>query len=719
LTAERVVPETSSKRIGPAARTTTSTVPSQPDLVAQLAGLETLSALTVTQPLRAVDAELLVRRRPVDVSRASGGPSRGFAGRAWDQRFRLLLFAINGMNVFAAGLLIQVLLVRYAGMGHISSYIVQTVVSVQMSFLLSRFLTWRDRDVPFGRALARFNVQQLVVTGLGMAGYAGLERLEVNYIAANVAVTAVLTPVSFMSSHKWSLGERTHVRWRVTAVPWPLLAVLGVQVVLALRLIWRDTAFIDEATYLYSGSQELNHWLHGARVEDYQTFFSGSPAIYPPVGAIANAIGGLTAARFLSLIFMLGTTTLLYATTGRLFGRRAALMSAALFAVLGVTQFLSALATYDAMALFLLALSSYLLIGRRTDYDRFSTVACTIVISPAVLALANAAKYATALWDPIVVGLALCAPVIAKQTWRYGITVAIRFTAVLTLLLAVGLAIGKRKYIQGILSTTVARSSQQVGMGQSPSLVLHDAWSWVGLVVVIAATGGLLLFLTSARARFAVLGVLLGLAAVAAPLNQARIGTSTSLQKHVVFGAWFGCILAGYALARLLRYRPLIGAGAAGLLIALSSFYAGQATNFVSWPAENPAFIAGLKKLVHPGPQKYLIEGYDDIPAYYIGPSVSSIQWKEAGAYSYTDPQTGQFLRNGPALADAIRHRVFALVILNFTHATPNEPSNDLAVANAIARYGGYKIVGHLPPSSIGSHNTYTVWRVTEGRSLQ
>jgi len=123
----------------------------------------------------------------------------------WYQRFRLAIFAANGMNVFAAGLLIQVVLVRYAGMGHVPSYIAQTIVSVQMSFLLSRFLTWGDRDVAILPALVRFNMQQLIVTGLGMAGYAGLEHLGMNYIVANVAVTAVLTPVSFLSSHRWSL----------------------------------------------------------------------------------------------------------------------------------------------------------------------------------------------------------------------------------------------------------------------------------------------------------------------------------------------------------------------------------------------------------------------------------------------------------------------------------------------------------------------------------
>ena len=81
---------------------------------------------------------------------------------------------MNGLNVFAIGLLIQVILVQYAGMGHVPSYVAQTIASVQFNFLLSRYVTWRDRNVVFVRALARFNLQQLIVTGLGMAGYAGL-----------------------------------------------------------------------------------------------------------------------------------------------------------------------------------------------------------------------------------------------------------------------------------------------------------------------------------------------------------------------------------------------------------------------------------------------------------------------------------------------------------------------------------------------------------------
>jgi putative flippase GtrA len=125
--------------------------------------------------------------------------------RLWAQRTRLTIFGLNGTAVFAAGLMIQIILVQYAGVGHVPSYIVQTLASIQLSFLLSRYLTWRDRSVSFGHGLIKFNAQQLAVTGLGMAGYAILEGLGMNYVLANVLVTGLLTPVSFASSHLWSL----------------------------------------------------------------------------------------------------------------------------------------------------------------------------------------------------------------------------------------------------------------------------------------------------------------------------------------------------------------------------------------------------------------------------------------------------------------------------------------------------------------------------------
>jgi len=139
----------------------------------------------------------------------------------------------------------------------------------------------------------------------------------------------------------------------------PLLTVLALQTVLSLRLIWSKTAFNDEALYLWAGHLELAHILHGTPVPGFQTYFSGAPFIYPPLAALADSLGGLAAARILSLTFMLGATVLLYGTSRPLFGRRAGEIAAGSFGLLGSAEFLGAFATYDAMALFLLALATY------------------------------------------------------------------------------------------------------------------------------------------------------------------------------------------------------------------------------------------------------------------------------------------------------------------------------------------------------------------------
>ena len=104
---------------------------------------------------------------------------------------------------------------------------------------------------------------------------------------------------------------------------WPLIAVLAVQAGLSLRLVRAYTAFQDEAAYLWAGHLEWAYWLHGAPVPRFSSYFSGSPAIYAPIAAIADAVGNLIAARILSLVFMLGATALLWGATDRLYGHRA------------------------------------------------------------------------------------------------------------------------------------------------------------------------------------------------------------------------------------------------------------------------------------------------------------------------------------------------------------------------------------------------------------
>ena len=529
-----------------------------------------------------------------------------------------------------------------------------------------------------------------------------------------VSVATAQVPVSGVLSTEPQAANARLFSW-ITRVPWPLMAILTVQIIMAFRLIWSNTAFIDEATYLYAGTQELNHWLHGTPVANYQTFLSGSPAIYPPAGAIANAIGGLTGARILSLLFMLGTTSLLYSSAGRLFGKPAASLGTALFAVLGVTQFLSVFATYDPMALFLLALSASLIILCERP-DSLRSAALVNVAAPLALGLADATKYATVLWNPVIIGLSICMPVLAGRTWRHGLTSGARFTLTLLTIVATGLMIGKVKYVRGIADTTLSRSKDLIGMGQPVSLVMHDTWLWVGIVLLLAAAG---LVITVGRASPSSPGATLGigalllLAAVAAPVAQAHIGTTISLHKHLVFGAWFGCMLAGYALCSVLRWRPVMVITCASLLTAGAWYYGSQASRiYHSWQPINNSFIQQLRPLVHPGHLRYLI-GDNLYPiSYYTADGINSLQWKSPDQYTYVDPQSGRTLLNGPALADAIRRKEFTLIILDFSAGSSKENVENFDVFNDITQYGGYHIIGYLPPSVIDSKGGYTVWRV-------
>jgi len=182
----------------------------------------------------------------------------------------------------------------------------------------------------------------------------------------------------------------------------PLLAVLAVQAALSLRLVRADTAFQDEAAYLSAGHLEWAHWLHGTPVPPFAAYFSGAPVLYPPVGALADSAAGLAGARALSLVFMLGATVLVWSTTSRLYGRRAAFFAAALFAIAGPTLHLGAFATYDALSVLLIALAAWFVVraGNRGEGTGWMAAA------GAALAVANAVAYSSALFDLVVLALA-------------------------------------------------------------------------------------------------------------------------------------------------------------------------------------------------------------------------------------------------------------------------------------------------------------------------
>ena len=154
--------------------------------------------------------------RPVSRGRHAAAPPPYLERRG----ARFVVFSAIGGAVFVMGLALQAVLTGAGHMQPIASYAIQAVVSVESSFLLNRWLTWRDRATPFRIAFARFNAQKTVTIALNLALYEGLLRLGVNYLVANVALTAVFTVVNYVA------GDRlVFIRLKTKAVKPAVLAV--------------------------------------------------------------------------------------------------------------------------------------------------------------------------------------------------------------------------------------------------------------------------------------------------------------------------------------------------------------------------------------------------------------------------------------------------------------------------------------------------------------
>jgi 4-amino-4-deoxy-L-arabinose transferase-like glycosyltransferase len=446
-------------------------------------------------------------------------------------------------------------------------------------------------------------------------------------------------------------------RPRLTTGPWPLVGILVIQAGLSLRLVWSNTAYQDEALYLWAGHQEWAHWLHGVPAPDFASYFSGAPVIYPPVGAVADSIGGLATARILSLGCMLAATALLYAVTRHLFGRSAAIASAVVFAAIGPTQFLGALATFDAPAVVLLALASWFAVRSTPGSGKWDGEQW-LVCCAAAMALADAAKYTSVLWNPVIIALVVLGPAGAwPRAARRGIRVA-GYTA--ALIIPVLFLAGGHSYVAGIMSTTLARPGSTV-----PALqVLGTSAEWIGAVAFLAITGAAIATRRRLGWRLTTLAWVLAAGVFLAPLGQARIHTSFSLFKHVGFGAWFACIVAGYGLAaaaRTIQARRAEYARAAGVLMVFllgisgAAFSAGQ---FGAWP-DSAQMIRGLAPVIeHPGCPCLIAE--NDVVHYYLAKQTTQDAFTTVFVMKYRDD--GRELSGAPAYAAAIRDHYFRLV---------------------------------------------------------
>jgi hypothetical protein len=334
------------------------------------------------------------------------------------------------------------------------------------------------------------------------------------------------------------------------------------------------------------------------------------------------------------------------------------------------------------------------------------------------LALANAVAYSSALFDVIVLVLAMLAawPGGRRLAARRGATLLI----VVVVLVTAGLLIGGKDYLTGAEQTTLAR----VGATDAIATVLAAAWSWTGLIVLLAIAGVIISWASRRGWVPTLLLAVLAFAGLLGPVEQARLHTLASLNKHVGLGAWFAAIAAGYAIDRFIAAAPAGRTQAlttAALIVALVfplSVGASQSRQFsTDWPNAT-SFIAIFGPLANHGNGHLLVETAS-IARYYL-PSGS--QWQRWSSTRNIIMPSGAST-GGPAssagvtgpgnrgvFAAFITRGYFSYVALNYSDTT----ALDHEITKDLRSSGHYKIVAVVPYGTevppIGQ-GTYIIWR--------
>lgn len=531
----------------------------------------------------------------------------------------------------------------------------------------------------------------------------------------------VTTPPEPAPRAQWALRESWQ-RWeRFAATPigarvaglLPLFAVLVVQTALAYRL--QNTAFEDEALYVYAGHREWALLLHGTPTYDsYPSYFSGLPFLYPIAAAGFDYLGGLEAVRLFSLLLMLGATVLVWSVARRLYGRTPAILAAAFFGTCAPTLFLSRLATYDSSAIFLLAVGLWIVVRTARRNPLFVLLAAPPIV------LAIGVKYASALYLPTLLAVAVLTVPYAqdgtlRRPWTRGLIRAGLLGTAVAATLALGYAAAPPDLRLGLTQTTTNRN-----LGGDPaSALVRLSLVWCGWLVVLAVIG----VVGEARSRHrpdaaaagprtrAALAGVLTLSALLATVYQMHIHQMQSLHKHIGFGLLFAAPVAGLAVSRLSRLtaadpRRRIPGLALGLAVVLAWYAGHAAAPEYGWP-NSAGLVSALRPMTREGDFKYLAEE-NEVPRYYLRDSTQPYEWLTTFFFSYPAKNGGQ-LDGLPAYQAAIADHYFDLVVLDFGPTA----ALDKQLTDTLARSGsGYHLAATVPAQTSHGTQDYYIWAV-------
>ena len=326
-----------------------------------------------------------------------------------------------------------------------------------------------------------------------------------------------------------------------------------------------NTLFLDEAIYARVGKDLL----HGIYSSNDMSYLFGS-YLYPALSAIINNIGGLTAMRLTSAVLMGVTSVLVYFTTRKLFGYKAALFSIILFSFSGNILNLGQLAVYDSLALPFLAASLFLLVTAATSEEHQKYL---ILASSACAILATLSKYIGLIYLP---ALFITGVVLFRLTGTPLRQVLYKLLKYFVLPIVQVLSIYTAFYWSELVQVF-----QEQGFSPAPRwLVLKIIGQEIGFIMLLALAGLVLLMFTFSRnrndrfqllfwneksqfswhkltlaSRVLFFGIFLLLLCtwLAAPLHHWITANSRSLWKNCAYSLIFLAPLSGYCTATMVE----------------------------------------------------------------------------------------------------------------------------------------------------------------------
>lgn len=510
----------------------------------------------------------------------------------------------------------------------------------------------------------------------------------------------------------------------------PLTLICAVQTALSLTLIWSNTAFSDEADYLWIGRLRLANLLHSTPWPSAtgQHLLPGSPDIYPLIGAIANAIGGLTGARIVSLAFMLGATVLLYFTAQRLFDGAVAAFAIGLWAV-SEPAIRLAFATADPLSVLLTALAGWVIVqaGYRRHHGEL------VAASGAVLALATATSYSGIIIDPVVLAFAFFAwaPRLGARQAAYSagwLTAA--FALSLSLLLIVSGSWSGFGY---------TAFGHYISTHQGVTQVVNDSWNYSGLIVVLAVVGAIVAASTAGPYLAGLVG-LLGCAALTVPAAQLLTRTTDLTDRHLAYGTFFGVMAAGYGCAKVISWLPsarrqfTLACCAVALLYPAAGAWQSAWAVYHGWPNAN-SFIASFASAAARTPGYLYAASQTHVVEYYTPQIGDSARWDTGqlpldpgttaptAAYYATQLKDGDYglialfystsftSANLPASLLTSPHGTrVSSELLGLVGINSGEPGLP-ALTQALEQDPAYRLLSVGPYNSADQHGVFAIWQ--------